>query len=99
MHFSNRIHIDDLAKFLALLINLSKVEKSYIVSNNQPLAMHEILLWFQQQLNLPALKLLSQQPTGKRIYATRLSKTGFRFDHLICFNDYAAALLAHSNEE
>ncbi|EPG41586.1 NAD-dependent epimerase/dehydratase family protein [Acinetobacter colistiniresistens] len=99
VHFSNRIHIDDLAKFLALLINLSKVEKSYIVSNNQPLAMHEILLWFQQQLNLPALKLLSQQPTGKRIYATRLSKTGFRFDHLICFNDYAAALLAHSNEE
>jgi nucleoside-diphosphate-sugar epimerase len=99
VHFSNRIHIDDLAKFLALLINLSKVEKSYIVSNNQPLPMHEILLWFQQQLHLSPLKLLSQQHTGKQIYATRLLNTGFKFDHLICFNDYAMALLAHSNEK
>lgn len=99
VHFSNRIHIDDLAKFLAELINLAKLESSYIVSNNIPLPMHEILLWFQQQLKLPTLKLLTQQQTGKRIYATRLSDTGFRFDHLICFNDYAAALLAHSNEK
>ncbi|WP_436898331.1 NAD-dependent epimerase/dehydratase family protein [Acinetobacter gyllenbergii] len=99
IHFSNRIHIDDLAKFLAGLINLAKVESSYIVSNNMPLPMHEIVLWFQQQLQLPSLKLLTQQQTGKRIYASRLSDTGFRFDHLICFNDYAAALLAHSNEK
>ncbi|MCH7394416.1 NAD-dependent epimerase/dehydratase family protein [Acinetobacter dispersus] len=99
IHFSNRIHIDDLAKFLALLVNLSKVKQSYIVTNNSPLPMHEILLWFQQQLNLPLLKLLSEQLAGKQIYATRLVETGFRFDHLICFNDYAAALLVHSNEK
>ncbi|EEH67722.1 MULTISPECIES: NAD-dependent epimerase/dehydratase family protein [Acinetobacter] len=99
LHFSNRIHIDDLAKFLALLIDLPHVEASYIVSNNQPLPMHEILQWFQQQLGLPLLKLLTEQQTGKRIYATRLMQTGFKFDHLICFNDYAAALSAHSNAE
>ncbi|ENW83491.1 hypothetical protein F909_00502 [Acinetobacter sp. ANC 3929] len=99
IHFSNRIHIDDLAKFLALLINLSKVQKSYLITNNTPLPMHEILLWFQRQLNLPHLKLLSEQHTGKQIYATRLIGTGFQFDHLICFNDYAAALLVHSNEK
>ncbi|ENU21950.1 hypothetical protein F993_03879 [Acinetobacter proteolyticus] len=99
VHFSNRIHIDDLAKFLARLADVAQVEASYIITNNLPIPMHEILLWFQQQLNLPALTLLSQQQTGKRIYATRLSNTGFRFDHLICFNDYAAALLAHSNEK
>lgn len=99
VHFSNRIHIDDLAKFLALLVNLAQVEASYIVTNNLPIPMHEVLLWFQQQLNLAPLKLLSEQQTGKRIYATRLPKTGFKFDHLICFNDYAAALSAHSNEK
>lgn len=99
LHFSNRIHIDDLAKFLALLVDLPHVEASYIVSNNQPLPMHEILQWFQQQLDLPLLKLLTEQQTGKRIYATRLMQTGFKFDHLICFNDYAAALSAHSNAE
>ncbi|NNP77300.1 NAD(P)-dependent oxidoreductase [Acinetobacter sp. Ac_3412] len=99
IHFSNRIHIDDLAKFLALLVNLSKVEASYIISNNTPLPMHEILWWFQQQLHVKPLELVSEQHTGKRIYATRLVEIDFKFDHLICFNDYAAALLAHSNEK
>ncbi|NIE96660.1 NAD-dependent epimerase/dehydratase family protein [Acinetobacter sp. C26M] len=99
IHFSNRIHIDDLAKFLAGLVNLAKVETSYIVSNNSPLPMHEILWWFQQQLDVKPLKLLSEQHTGKRIYATRLIESDFKFDHLICFNDYAAALLVHSNEK
>ncbi|NNP67013.1 NAD-dependent epimerase/dehydratase family protein [Acinetobacter sp. Ac_5812] len=99
IHFSNRIHIDDLAKFLALLVNLAKVEASYIISNNTPLPMHEILWWFQQQLHVKPLKLVSEQHTGKRIYATRLVEIDFKFDHLICFNDYAAALLVHSNEK
>ena len=99
IHFSNRIHIDDLARFLALLPELEKAQKSYIVSNNAPLPMHEILLWFQRELNLPLLQLASRQRTGKQIYATRLLSTGFRFDHLICFNDYAAGLAVHSNEK
>lgn len=99
VHYSNRIHINDLARFLALLVNLVQVEQSYIVTNNRPLPMHEILLWFQQQLHLVPLKLLSDRPSGKQIYATRLPKTGFKFDHLICFNDYAAALSVHSNEK
>ncbi len=99
VHYSNRIHIDDLARFLALLVNLVHVEQSYIVTNNRPLPMHEILLWFQQQLHVAPLKLLSDRQSGKQIYATRLPKTGFKFDHLICFNDYAAALSVHSNEK
>ena len=99
VHFSNRIHIDDLARFLALLVNMAQVEQSYIVTNNRPIPMHEILLWFQQQLNLAPLKLLSDRQTGKQIYATRLLNTGFQFEHLICFNDYAAALSVHGNEK
>jgi nucleoside-diphosphate-sugar epimerase len=97
VHFSNRIHIDDLAKFLAFLATLDQVQSSYIVTNNTPLAMHEILRWFQQFLSLPEVELVSEQVTGKQIYATRLVETGFKFDHLICFNDYAALLSAHSN--
>lgn len=99
IHFSNRIHINDLARFLALLATLESPESSYILSNNRPIAMHEILLWFQQKLGLKLLKLESEQHTGKRIYATRIAKTGFEFDHLICFNDYEAALFVHSNEK
>lgn len=99
IHWSNRIHIADLATFLAHLadLNLSEIAPSYIVSNNMPLPMHEILLWLQQQLKLPTLQLSSQQQTGKRIYATRLSQTGFEYQHPICFNDYAEMLLEHGN--
>ena len=99
VHYSNRIHIDDLAKFLALLTELPKVKSSYIVSNNVPLPLHEIIVWFQQQLKLPLLKLNSERVTGKQIYATRLASAGFKFDHPICFNDYATGLFVHSNEE
>jgi hypothetical protein len=61
--------------------------------------MHEILSWFQQYLNLPQLQLLSEQVTGKRIYATRLPQTGFKFEHQICFNDYQTLLSVHDNEK
>ena len=50
-------------------------------------------------MSLPEVELVSEQVTGKQIYATRLAETGFKFDHLICFNDYEAALFVHSNEK
>jgi hypothetical protein len=78
---------------------LPKTQSSYIVSNNKPLPLHEIIVWFQQQLKLPLLELSSERVTGKQIYATRLVGTGFKFDHSVCFNDYAAGLSVHSNEK
>ncbi|WP_151981249.1 NAD-dependent epimerase/dehydratase family protein [Acinetobacter guerrae] len=92
IHYSNRIHIDDLARFLAYLSTLKDVDSSYIVTNNQPLALHEIILWFQQQLDLPQLQLNSQQISGKRLYATRMQQTGFQLQHPVCFNDYIIRL-------
>ncbi|WP_374974010.1 NAD-dependent epimerase/dehydratase family protein [Acinetobacter venetianus] len=98
-HFSNRIHMDDLARFLAFLVDIQTFESSYIVTNNIPIPMHEILLWFQQKLGLPLLKLSSEHHTGKQIFATRLAKTNFKLNHPICFNDYAELLHVHSNEK
>ncbi|MEJ2899465.1 NAD-dependent epimerase/dehydratase family protein [Acinetobacter sp. NS-4] len=92
MHWSNRIHIDDLAHFLAQLIHVEHPEKSYICSNNQPIALHEIILWFQRQLNLPELVLQSQKQTGKRIYVTRMKEMGFQLEHEDCFRDYVELL-------
>ena len=92
MHWSNRIHIDDLAHFLAQLIHVEHPEKSYICSNNQPIALHEIILWFQRQLNLPELVLQSQKQTGKRIYVTRMKEMGFQLEHEDCFRDYEKSL-------
>ena len=92
LHWSNRIHIEDLAAFLAHLLHVEQAEKSYICSNSQPLPLHEIIQWFQQQLALPALVLESDVPSGKRIYASRMQAMGFELKHADCFRDYAEML-------
>ena len=92
IHYSNRIHIDDLARFLANLLHVKHPQGSYIVSNNQPLPLHTIIEWFQQQLALPELVLQSDALSGKRIYATYLQHMGFQFMHEDCFADYSKLL-------
>jgi nucleoside-diphosphate-sugar epimerase len=76
IHYSNRIHIDDLARFLAYLSTLKNVDSSYIVTNNHPLALHEIILWFQQQLDLPKLQLSSQEISGKTLICNTDAQNG-----------------------
>ncbi len=98
IHYSNRIHIDDLARFLAFMADYESHQASYIVTNNQPLPLHEIIVWFQKQLGLPELTLESNQISGKRIYAKHLSTTGFQLEHPICFNDYLLCLNVHSTK-
>ena len=92
-HWSNRIHIDDLASFLAHLLHVEHAEKSYIVSNNQPSLLHETIQWFQRQLNLPELVLQSDEYSGKKIYATRMAEMGFQLQHKDCFEDYLEMLV------
>lgn len=88
LHWSNRIHIEDLARFLAHLIHVEHPDSSYIVTNNQPQLLAEVLQWFQQQMRIPLLQVESHKVTGKKLYATRMQKTGFRFNHPDCFQDY-----------
>ena len=87
-HWSNRIHIDDLASFLAHLLHVEHAEKSYICTNNQPLPLHEIILWFQQQLNLSHLVLESSNQTGKQIFAERMLATEFKWVHQNCYLEF-----------
>ena len=77
IHWSNRIHIDDLARFLAYLIHVEHPEKSYICSNNQPEPLHERILNIQKELGLPELVLESDKESGKRIFAKRMAENGF----------------------
>ena len=71
---------------------MEHTESSYIVSNNRPLALHETIRWFQRQLNLPLLVLDSEALAGKRVYATRMPKSGFELQHQDCFEDYKQLL-------
>ena len=87
-HWSNRIHIEDLSRLLSQMIHVVHPEKSYIVTDNQPKLMHEILQWFQLQLGLPLLQVESEQVTGKKLYATRMQQMGFELEHPDCYEDY-----------
>ncbi len=78
IHWSNRIHIDDLASFLAHLLHVEHPEKSYICTNNNPQPLHEMILKIQRELGLPELVLESERETGKRIFAQRM--LGSRFE-------------------
>ena len=81
IHWANRIHIEDLARFLAYMIHVEHPEKSYICTNNQPQALHERILELQKALNLPELVLESERETGKRIYAERMVASGFELKY------------------
>lgn len=81
IHWSNRIHIDDLAKFLCHLLHVEHPEKSYICTNQQPQPLHERILELQRAMHLPELVLESEVETGKKIYATRMTKSGFKLVH------------------
>ncbi|WP_216934534.1 MULTISPECIES: NAD(P)H-binding protein [unclassified Acinetobacter] len=97
LHWSNRIHIEDLSRFLSQMIHVEHPEKSYICSNNQPQLLHEVLQWFQQQMGLPLLKVESEQVTGKKLYATRMQKMRFELKHPDCYQDYLELMQPHSS--
>lgn len=95
IHWSNRIHIDDLAAFLAHLLHVEQIQPSYIASNSQPIPLHQIIQWFQRQLGIPELSLESSIEQGKKIYAQRMQKSGFSLQHHDCFQDYLQGLIAN----
>ena len=79
IHWSNRIHIDDLASFLVHLLHVERSEKSYICTNNKPQPLHEMILKIQRELGLFELVLESERVTGKRIFMGRGKDGGIKF--------------------
>ena len=81
IHWSNRIHIDDLAGFLVFMLHVEHVEKSYICTNNLPQPLHERILDIQRSFGMADLVLESSNETGKRIYAERMVEAGFQLSN------------------
>lgn len=88
-HWSNRIHIDDLSYFLAQLSSQKNPHSSYIVTDSKPYPLHEIIMWFQQELGLPILDYQPQETTGKQVFATRLHA---KLQYPDCFESYRQLL-------
>jgi nucleoside-diphosphate-sugar epimerase len=81
-HWSNRIHRDDAAGFIALMAEKSlkneALESCYIVTDDMPTQQYEVLTWLAKQQNVDTSNVKTPAaPGGKRLSNQRLRDTGF----------------------
>ena len=85
-HWSNRIHRDDAANFIAFLAdkvaNNQTVADCYIVTDDMPTQQYEVLVWLanQQKIDTASIKAPPAQG-GKRLSNKRLRDTGFELQY------------------
>ena len=85
-HYSNRIHRDDAAAFIAFLVekvaNNQIVEDCYIVTDDLPTQQYEVLTWLanQQKIDISNIKVPAVLG-GKRLSNKRLRDTGFELQY------------------
>ena len=85
-HYSNRIHRDDAAAFIAFLVdkvaNNQIVENCYIVTDDLPTQQYEVLTWLANQLKIDTSNIKAPSELGgKRLSNKRLRDTGFALQY------------------
>ncbi len=91
IHFSNRIHSDDLADFVVYLIGKAidkqPLQELYLASDGNPAPIHEITKWLAEQLNVTVDHQEPIQRGGnKRVANKAMLESGF-----VCrYKDYKA---------
>lgn len=93
--WTNRIHRDDAAAFLAFLIRRvlagDAVQEHYIVSDSEPVPQYTVLLWLAQQLGKPVAGMVAPPVEGgKRLSNARMLQSGFQ----LAYPDYRAGYSA-----
>jgi nucleoside-diphosphate-sugar epimerase len=85
-HWSNRIHRDDAAGFMAYLVNQAvnghSVAPLYIVTDEMPTAQHDVLNWLANRMQLPKRNVSHHAVIGgKRLSNKRLIESGYRLKY------------------
>lgn len=98
--WSNRIHRDDVAAFVAFLAQRAMhggpIAECYVVTDSCPAPQHEVLHWLTQQMGLAVPAAPSPDPSGgKRLSNTGMLATGFRLH----YPDYQAGYSALLQQE
>jgi nucleoside-diphosphate-sugar epimerase len=84
--WSNRIHRDDAAAFIVFLMEHviagKAVQSSYIVTDDEPASLHEVLAWLagQLQIEMPA-NAQQDASTGKRLANGLMRATGYQLKY------------------
>lgn len=81
-HYSNRIHRDDAASFIALMaekaIKNEAVESCYVVTDDMPTQQYDVLTWLANRQNIDTSNIKTPVALGgKRLSNKRLRATGF----------------------
>lgn len=85
--FSNRIHIEDAARFMAFLLSYQDLEPVYICSDGEPAPMADIAAWLREKMAADGLPLatpgagVSPGRANRRCRIDRLAATGFRLKY------------------
>ena len=85
-HWSNRIHRDDAAGFIAFMVGKAvkkeTLDSCYIVTDDMPTQQYEVLTWLanQQKLDISTIKIPVARG-GKRLSNKRLRDTGFQLQY------------------
>lgn len=95
--WTNRIHSDDLAGFLAYLSSLPELAPLYLATDQQPSLQHEVLAYLAQHLQVENVPILEAPMSGKRLDGQRLAQTGYQLQYPDYRQGYAM-MLAFSHE-
>jgi dTDP-4-dehydrorhamnose reductase len=85
-NWSNRIHRDDAAGFMAFLVekvlNQQTIDDTYIVTDDMPTQQYEVLQWLAAQQGVDASSVETPSISGgKRLSNKRLRDTGFQLQY------------------
>lgn len=85
-NWSNRIHRDDAAGFIAFLVHKTMsqqpVERCYIVTDDMPTLQYTVLTWLANQLRIDTSQIqIPATQGGKRLSNQRLRATGFQLQY------------------
>src|SRR6056297_2389182 len=98
--WTNRIHADDCAAALALLLHLADPDPVYLATDDAPTPRWDVLSWLAERLDAPGPQPEpdhshdSEAPArqGKRVSAARLKATGFALQYPDFRSGYEALL-------
>jgi nucleoside-diphosphate-sugar epimerase len=75
--WTNRIHIDDAASAISLLMNLTEMPSEINVTDDMPALQIDVVNWIRSKHQLPELLLSESEATGKKISNARLKALGW----------------------
>jgi len=87
--YTNRIHREDAARFLAYLSHYHGEERIYLASDNQPIQRGELFNWLAQVLGKSKPAFAQNIISGKRCDNQSMRKTGFK----LRYGDYKEGYL------